>query len=208
MLPEPCTFDDRGERVIKKGLLLVLCLFLCDLTAYAVETKTALDSAQITIQIDEIPRGIKHGAMPITLNKTLLSKLLPELSNPRLMTLKDLAEKQDEPNTFMNGGYTFVLKDDFKRDGIVYIAFVGKYDTREDPDRNSFIAIVRVKGTQVRREFFTKIYRDRISLMRVIQYRPKIDAIGMLFNLASDDCGYLFWTGREWQFDLCTPVIP
>ena len=193
--------------MIKKGLLLAMCLLLCDLIAYA-ETKTVAENAQVNIQLDYVPLGIKPGDMPITLNKELLAKLLPELTNPRLMTLKDLVEGFDEPNMFINGGYTFVLRDDFKRDGIPYIAFVGRYDNRQHPDTNCFIAIVSIKGKHVSREYYTKIYRDRISLMRVIQYNPKIDAIGMSFNLASDDCGYLFWTGKEWQFDLCKSVFP
>jgi len=165
-----------------------------------------VENNTIILEISVFPSMKKPGDMPINLNKDLLNKLLPELRNPRLMSLKDLDEKNDEPNLFLSRGYTFVLRGDFKSPGKAEIVFVGKYDNPEQPDNSSFIAIISVEGKRVTREYFTKIYRDRISLVRVINYKPKTDAIGMSFNIPSDDCGYLYWSANKWQFDLCQSV--
>lgn len=189
----------------KRGLLIILLAISLCVSNLNAEAKPKEDVAnnQVVVELGFLPSGVKPGNMPIDLNKSLLTKLLPELKNPRLMTLKDLDEKLDEPRLFMDNGYTFVLRDDFNRDGIADIAFVGKYDNPDQPYKNSFIATVSIKGKQVIREYFSKVFRDRISLLRAIEYKPKIDAIGMSFNLVSDDCAYLFWTGKKWQVDAC-----
>lgn len=179
-------------------MLIGVCVY--NMPSYAANTKKTL-STQISIDLDFIPPHIKPGDKPLTLNKSLLAKLLPEWKNPRLMSLQDL--DHDEQEVFLEGGYAFVLRGDFNRDKLADIVFVGKYDAPGNSTKNCFVTIVTIKGKKVIRSFLSKIQRDRISLLRVINYKPQIDAIGMSYNLVSDDCGYLYWTGKKWQFDQC-----
>ncbi len=187
---------------IKLVIVLIICLCFSNFIADAA-SKDAPESPNVSVYLDYIPYRVKPGDMPIDFNKSLLNKLVPELKNPRLMTLKDLDEAFDEPHVFLSRGYSFVLRDDFNSDGIADIVFVGKYDNLEKPDKNCFIAVVSIKDKSVIREYFSRIYSNRISLLRVIAYKPKMDAIGMTFNLVSDDCAYLFWTGKKWQVETC-----
>jgi hypothetical protein len=168
--------------------------------------KATADEQTIAIELDFIPSGIKPGDKPITLNEDLLKKLLPELRSPRLMAFEDLGSA-DERAGFLEGGYSFVLRGDFDRNGFPDIVLVGKYDNPQESEKNSFIAVLGIRGKKVIREFVSKIKRDHISLIRVINYKPNIDAIGLSYNLASDDCGYLYWTGKKWQYDECRSVF-
>lgn len=185
-----------------RNLIMLLMIWLSTslITNISAETKKSPEEKKISIYLSHIRSEVKPGDMPLTLSKDLLSKLLPELSNPRLMKLEDLGDDIDA----INYGHTIVLRDDFNRDGIADIAFVGKYDNPTAPDKNSFIAIITISGGTVTREFFSKIYRDHISLQRIINYKPKIDAIGMTFNFNSEDCEYLYWSGKQWQSKMCT----
>jgi len=189
-------------------IIIVFTLVINSGNLSIAETKPKdVQSNMITFELSYVPSVGKPGDMPIDLNKDFLNKLLPELRNPRLMVLKDLDEKSHEPDLFLSRGYTFVLRGDFKNVGTAEIVFVGKYDNPEQPDRTSFIAIISLEGKKVTREYFLPIYRDRISLQRVMNYKPKIDAIGMSFNILSDDCGYLYWFANNWQFELCQAVF-
>jgi len=185
--------------------LVILGLCITNFNADAKPNKSS-SNEQVVIEGVSIPEGVKPGDKPITLNKGLLKKLLPELINPRLMTFKDLGTPAEQEG-FLEGGYTFVLRGDFDRDGFADIVFVGKYDNPENPERNSFIAVVTIKGEKIIRKYFSKIHRDRISLLRAVNYKTKIEAIGMSYNIASDDCGFLYWTGKDWQFDACQTVF-
>jgi len=189
-------------------IIIVFTLVINSGNLSIAETKPKdVQSNMITFELSYVPSVGKPGDMPIDLNKDFLNKLLPELRNPRLMVLKDLDEKSHEPDLFLSRGYTFVLRGDFKNVGTAEIVFVGKYDNPEQPDRTSFIAIISLEGKKVTREYFLPIYRDRISLQRVMNYKPKIDAIGMSFNILSDDCGYLYWFANNWQVELCQAVF-
>jgi len=189
-------------KYINKLLLFILSIACIGYFSADANTNKNMSNEQVFIEIDSMPMDVKPGDKPITLDENLLKKLLPELRNPRLMSFKDL-NTPDEQEGFLEGGYTFVLRGDFDWNGFADIAFVGKYDNPDHPNKNTFIAIVSIEGKKVLRKFFSVIRRDRILLIRVINYKPKIDAIGMSYNLASDDCGYLYWTGREWQYDEC-----
>ncbi len=161
---------------------------------------------KIIIEDNSIPTEIRPGDKPITLNKDILAKIIPELLNPRIMSLEDL-KTYDEEALFLEGGYTFVLRGDFNRDGFADIIFVGKYDGETDTKGNSFIAILSIQKNKIVREFLSKILRDRISIIRVINHKNDIDAIGMSYNLESDDCGYLYWSDGKWVYELCRSVF-
>lgn len=157
---------------------------------------------QIVIELSYIPKGIKPGDKPITLNPPLLSRLLPELRNPRLMSIKDLNDS-DEQEGFFEGGYSFVLRGDFNKDGFADIAFVGKYDNQSDSEKNSFIAIVSIRGRKVIREYFSRLETKKAYLIRVIDFKPQADAIGIVYNLYSEECGYLYWGKGQYNFKPC-----
>jgi len=183
-----------------KTIIIIITLICCNSIVDAGVEKIS-PGKKISIEMETLPSNIKPGAKPITLSGDILKELFPELKNPRLMKLGDLDSSFNEQEDFIEGGFTFVLRGDFNRDGIADIAFVGKYDNSEKQDENSFIAILSVKGKKVLRIFFSKIYKKKISLVRVINYRPNIDAIGMTYIIPSEDCGYLFWSGKNWYYD-------
>ncbi len=161
---------------------------------------------KIIIELDFIPDRVKPGDKPITLSEGFLRRLLPELKNPRLMKFEDLGDPYEQEG-FIEEGCTFVIRGDFNRDGVADLAFVGKYENAEYPGKNIFITIISIKEKRVIRDFLFPISKERVSLINVIEYKPKIDAIGMFYTLASDDCGYLYWTGKKWQYDACQSVF-
>jgi len=186
-------------------LSVFLSICIANLNVHA-QTNKSTSNEKPAVEINSTSIGAQPGDKPITLDGSLLEKLLGELKQPRRMTYKDL-EMSNEQEGFLEGGYTFVLRGDFNGDGFADIAFVGKYDNRDNAEKNCFIAVVTVKGKKVTREFFSKIYRDRVFLLRAIDYKPKLDAIGMSYNLNSDDCGYLYWNGETWRYDECKSVF-
>ncbi|MCL4498783.1 MAG: FG-GAP repeat protein [Chloroflexi bacterium] len=148
--------------------LVFFFAFIGNLNA-GVILNTRSSNEHIIVQMNSIPAGVKPGNKPFTLNESFLKKILPELKNPRRMALKDLGTLEEEEN-FLEGGYTFVLRGDFDGDGFADVAFVGKYDNQTNRENNCFIAVVTIKGKKIIRNFFSKINRDRISLLRVINY--------------------------------------
>lgn len=163
---------------------------------------------KVIIDLDFLPSDVRPGDKPISLAPNRLAAILPELKNPRLMSLQDLDNTKQEKETFIEDGYTFVLRGDFNKDGYADIVFVGKYDNPENPIANSFVAIITFKKKKVIRDFFLKIGTEKILLLRKLNYKPKSDAIFMVFNLDSEDCGYLYSTGKSYKFEICKAVFP
>jgi len=170
------------------------------------ENIKSMPKKQITVELDSLPFHDGPGDKPVTLNKNFLTKILPEVKTPRLMAFTDLGDT-DEQNSFFEGGYTFVLRGDFNKDGFADIAFVGKYDNLDSPENNSFVTIISIKGKKVTREYFSKTDTPKAYLLTVLEYKQKIDAVGLIFNLYSEECGYLFWTGKQYDFEPCQAVF-
>lgn len=140
------------------------------------------------------------------LNDKLLNSLFPELKNPRLMNLQDFSDR-DERDFFIKFGYSFVLRGDFDRDGFDELAFVGKYDYDNDSKKNSFFAIVSLRGEKIKREFFSKVMMSTVSLIKERNYKPGTDAILLVYKFGSEECGAVFWAGTKYQYEPCQAVF-
>lgn len=182
---------------------LVVGLLISDM-ALANVNKT--QNEKFVFDTEHVIGPIKPGGKPIALDEENMKKIVPELKYPRLMSLKDLTIKPGEQDFFIKEGFSFVLRGDFNRDGFADIAFVGKYSV-SDKKEESFIAIVTIKGKKVFREFYKKIDRDYIMLLLMPDYKPNIDAIFMLYKTESEDCSYLYWDEKEWQYEECQGVF-
>lgn len=188
-------------------IIISFCFTLLVFLNTRATTKEVESGKKIVIKFDFIPSGVKPGEKPITLAPDLLHELLPELKNPRLMRFEDLGDPHEQEG-FIEEGFTFVLRGDFNRDGVADLAFVGKYDNPEHPKENTFIVVVSFKEKMVIRDFFSKIPRDRASLLLEPRYKPKIDAIFISYTYASDDCEFLYWNRIKYEFDPCKAVFP
>lgn len=194
---------------MRKILISIASLFFCaGLLALFTEKSYAeeiVTEKEIAIEMKSIPAGIKPGDKPITLNTSLLGRLLPELRNPRLMSFKDIVDSYEQ-NAFIEGGYSFVLRGDFDRDGFADIAFVGKHENPNDNGENCFIAIFSIKGKKVVREYLAKLSSPRVFLLRIPAYKPGIDAMQLVYKFGTEECGYLYWIEKKYQYDLCKSV--
>lgn len=191
-----------AKKLIAISFILGVCIWHLNADAKANERS---QGNKIIIELDFIPQGVKPGDKPITLNENIVRRLLPELKKPRLMSYKDITELEEQEG-FIEGGYAFVLRGDFDRNGSADIAFVGKYDNFEQPEKNCFLAIVSIKGKKVTREYFSRLETKKAYLLRVPEYKPKIEAIGIIYNLYSEECGYLYWAGKRYDFKPCRSV--
>lgn len=188
-------------------LLFILCVFFClvfslVLTGYGNDLPLS-DKKIVIHDSGNLKDKVKN--KKTFLNKELLKKLLPELKNPRLMTLKDL-EDTEEQEIFKEEGYTFVLEGDFNKDGVPDIAFVGKYDNDKKPNENSFIAIISIKNNNITRELLNKLRTKQVSLTLAPAYKHNIDAIALIYKFGSDECGHLFWEGGIYRYEPCQSV--
>lgn len=186
-------------------LFFFITIFLCIgnfSDSYAISKKEIRKDKIISKELDYIPEGIKPGDKPITLNESLLREFFPELKNPRLMSFDDLNDS-NEKDSFIEGGYTFVLRGDFNNDNLADIAFVGKYNNYEKPDQNAFIGILSIKGKKVTREFFSRLGYGKASLMKISKYKGIPNAIGIIYTINSDYCEYLFWHKNSYRFEPC-----
>ena len=186
-------------------LVMLVMSTICGASLFACATSDMADQAnRVVIEMPNLRQEVKPGDKPITLTSDLIGKLLPELTNPRLMDIADLKEEFDEQRSFLEEGCTFVLRGDFNSDGFADIVFVGKHDNPERPVFDTFISIISIKEQKVIRIYMSRINRDRIALLAVPEYKPGTDAIFMTYNFASDDCALLYWHNKEWQLDLCS----
>lgn len=187
--------------------LIAICFFLGSFRdAYTITKKDMKNSQIISKELDYIPTGIKPGDKPITLSESLLGEFFPELKHPRLMGFDDLGDT-DEKDSFIEGGYSFVLRGDFNNDGLADIAFLGKYENIEEPEKNTFIGILSIKGKKVTREFFSRLGYKRASLIKVSKYKGSLDAIGIIYTINSDYCEYLFWHNNKYRFNPCKTIF-
>lgn len=165
------------------GLLLVTQIL--NKTSIAAEEK-------IAVKLDMLPSVVKPGDKPFSLGKKLLSKLLPEIGNPRLMSLSDLSSS-DIP-IFLEEGNVFVLCGDFNNDGIADVAFVGKGD---NIGGNSFFVIVSIKDSKIVREFFDVIDAEKIALSQ--KYYKSRKSIMLIFTYGSEDSSFVYWGGKRYR---------
>ncbi len=198
----------KAQKTILPALVIAGLFFgLLDLSVPEVSAHEVELSKKIIIEENHIPSVTKPGDKPITLNEQLLSKLVPELKNPRLMHYDDLSDPRDR-ESFIEGGYTFVLTGDFIRNGFADIAFVGKYDNPESSTENCFFAVVSIQGKKIIREYFSKLKTKEVSLIRVSNYKSKTDAIGLVYKFETEECGYFFWLKMKLYYEPCKSVFP
>lgn len=197
-----------GSKMTNKKIYLPIMLISCFILLIVFNSNT-YDSEieqqkKIILELNFDTSEIKPGDQPILLTQNLLARLLPELKNPRLMSLQDLDSTIQEPELFIERGYAFVLTGDFNNDGNADVSLVGRYDNSVDPQKTTFITIVTIKGKKLIREYFQRTgTAKKIFLVKELNYKPKIDAIKLIFTLVSDECGTIYWTSKEYKFEPC-----
>jgi len=140
-----------------------------------------------------LPKKVWPGDKSFSLGKKLLSRLLPEIENPRLMSLSDLSSF--EIPMFVEEGDVFVLRGDFNNDGIADVAFVGKGDNIGD---DSFFVIVSIKNGKIRREYFDVIDAEKITLNQQSYYKGR-KSIMLIFTYGSEDTSFIYWDGKQYK---------
>jgi hypothetical protein len=142
-------------------------------------------------------RNYKPGEKPISLYKKTLSSLLPELKNPSLLTYEDLGDEL-EKSCFIEGGFTFVLRGDFNKDGYADLAFIVKDQGEKAYDKKIFLVIVSIKGQTVTRELFEPLSYVRASLLLVPNYKKGTDGIIISYTINSGENEILYWNGSKY----------
>jgi len=159
-----------------------------------------------SIELNYIHPPVKPGEKPITLSDSFISEIVPELKNPRFMTVSDIGDIHEQ-NSFLEQGYSFVLRDDFNKDGFADLAFVGKYENDNNPKEDTFLVIVTFRGKKVVRDFFRPLKTNRVFLLKIINFKLVCNAIGMIYIPASDFCGTLYWSGSKYDYEPCQSVF-
>ena len=163
-------------------------------------------AGQLSIELRHINPPVKPGTTPNTLSGELLSKIVPELKRPRPMTVTDIGDI-DKQNSFKELRYSFVLSDDFNKDGFADVAFVGKYENDNTPDENTFFIIVSFRGKKLVRDYFTTLKARRVFLLKDLNFRHGFNGIILIYTPASDFCGTLYWSGSKYDYEPCQSVF-
>lgn len=135
----------------------------------------------------EYPAGSK-----LRIDNALLAKLLPEVKNPRLMTVDDLG---DDKEFFEVDGFSFILEGDFDKDGKKDYAVAGK---DEDTSYAFILVLTMRQGKPVVRYFRSLRPLVRVSLDIRRDCHKGYDAIDLAFTLRSDHGIYLVWDGKRY----------
>ncbi len=148
----------------------------------------------------EFPSRImdKPGSQPFLISEVIQS-LFPELTNPRRMSVTDLSDQEDLEE-FQEGGYTFVLRGDFDKNGKADIAFVGKSQT----NNNAFFAILEIDTNKVVRRFFQDDFcPNKAVLMIDPSLIPRTDVIVVHCSMSGDYCANVYWDGQQYVIRNC-----
>ncbi len=154
---------------------------------------------KVVIELPWLPSRINPGDKPITISNRFLSEILPELKNPRFISLSDIGDDY-WIQQFLEGGFTFVLMGDFNRDGIADVAFTGKFDNDTNPELNSFFAIVSIANKKVVRDFMVvlPVQCNSVWLKVLPKYKKVRNAIRLLRDGESEDILLVFWDGAKY----------
>ncbi|MCE5311744.1 MAG: hypothetical protein LLF86_01175, partial [Nitrospiraceae bacterium] len=78
--------------MIKTRTVLFIAIIVGLLLVTQILNKASIAAEEkIAVKLDTLPSVVKPGDKPFSLGKKFLSKLLPEIENPRLMSLSDLS---------------------------------------------------------------------------------------------------------------------
>jgi hypothetical protein len=193
-LPGPPAFSNR---LVYFFLPLTLFFFLVTQanSAYGMQSDKI-----VKVELDYLDFIPKPGQTPISFSTCLLSQLLPELKNPRFMYFNDIGEDWWKQK-FLDGGFTFVLANDFNKDGIADVVFVGEYESGENSEINSFLTIVSLRYKTATRELLitAPIPTKAIWLRLAPRYTPGIDAIFLLLDgVDENDEMVIYWDGKKY----------
>jgi hypothetical protein len=173
---------------------------------YGISQQENTIAEQLSIELQYINPPVKPGTKPITSSSELLSKIVPELKKPRFMTVTDIGDI-DKQNSFLEERYSFVLRDDFNKDGFADVAFVGKYENDNNPDENTFFTIFSFRGKKLVRDYFTTLKARRVFLLKDLNFRHGFNGIILIYAPASDFCGTLYWSGSKYDYEPCQSVF-
>jgi hypothetical protein len=183
-----------------KKYSLVVFIFCCFILltidrAYSQKEKT---NHKISIKLHYLPKADKS----TILDNITLSKILPELKKPKLLSYKDIYDEY-ERDLYKSGGYTFVLQGELKNDGSNDIAFIVK-DKSWAKKKNVYMVIINIKGKTLTRDYFRDLNNDRAYLRWEEHYKPNMNAIFLAYDIiGSDACGIIYWNGKEYTIDTC-----
>lgn len=128
------------------------------------------------------------------INNALLRELLPNVKEPRLMTVDDLGNEW-EKNFFIQDGFSFIIEGDFNNDGDRDYAVAGK----DASSSSTFLVVIALKHGQPMTEYFDYFNgKPKMSLALWRNCRNEMDAIVVAFTLRSDDGFYLMWDGKRY----------
>jgi len=132
----------------------------------------------------------------VRIDNNFLRKHLPQLKNPRLMTVLDIKE-QDEKEGYRDLGLSFVIEGDFNKDGYADYAVVGKYDGPY-PDKSIFVAVLTVGANKIRVDFLHKfaVPHDRAFLCLEPGHKVSVENIDKRFDVII--VAMKLWTNYVW----------
>ncbi len=139
----------------------------------------------------------------------LLHEIVPELTNPRIMTLADL--KPEEQVAFKHYHFSFWLTGDFNLDNYKDVAIAGRFDNPGDPNDQTFVAILSKRNGWTR-DYFIRPGSRVVTLTLRSHPDPQKNQLGYRSVVAlftafpSDDYAVIYWNGKSYQvmsgFDL------
>ncbi len=143
-------------------------------------------------------------------SNTLLRQILPELTNPRIMSLSDLTP--DEQIAFKHYKFSFWLTGDFDLDNYPDIAIAGRFDNPIDPEDQAFVVILSKRKNNWTKEYFLRP-KSRVVTLELKRHpdpqknrRGYRSIVALFTGLPSDDYAVIYWNGHRYQaisgFDL------
>ena len=106
--------------------------------------------------------GFRCLAAGFPVSNSEIRKLVPELTNPRIMQLSDL-NSQQRP-AFTDYGFSFWLRGDFNMDQREDIVIAGHFDNIKNQDDQVFILVLSKFGNHWRRQYFLRPKAPVVSL--------------------------------------------
>jgi hypothetical protein len=146
---------------------------------------------------------ISRAGEAITIDNSFLKKHLTELKNPRLLTIDDI--KNDYEKVEMEG-CSFVVKEDFNKDGYDDYAIAGKYDGPFN-EKSLFITILTVKNDIITVEYMDKFSfaHDRVFLCSepgsnyiIENVDKKYDVIAAVMAFGTEWVWLIVWDGKKY----------
>jgi hypothetical protein len=190
----------------KKLTRLFFPIFLfCFISPISVTFGTNDSINPIIVPNDYFSQNNEEWKKNIIIKNELLTKLLPELTTPLIFSADNLDDARDNI-LFNKKRHKFIISGNFNNDNYFDIAFIGQSNNSNPKFKNIFLSIFSIRGEIIQREMLLKFKRKKAFFITSDNVKAKKEII-VSFTFGSDDCGYIRWVGKEYQFSLCTSVF-